>query len=292
MKKTLTLGTIIMSVLVLSACGNDATKKDKPNNTTESVAKPKAEKYYFKNDELKIHDLKIKITNSKIIPVGKTGNEYGEKPVLAIWYKVTNLTNKEIDPNTAWMVAFEAYQDNNKNRENKLNVGSLPDQKFIDSQQNNIKKNGTVENAVSYELDDNTTPVTLKATQGLGGKELGTKIFKIKETLNTEQSNSTSNSNSTSSSTVAQSSSVVQSTSQTKQVATKSVNNNNQSQQVATSSSSQQTLSDFVNEHGMSPAAYKMQHDGMSQKEALDSTPRGMKSSGEIQMQNELNKQQ
>ncbi|MGK4034853.1 DUF5067 domain-containing protein [Pediococcus acidilactici] len=291
MKKSLTLGTVIMSVVVLSACGNNATKKDSPNNTTENVAKPKTEKYYFKNDELKIHDLKIKITNSKIIPAGKAGNEYGEKPVLAIWYKVTNLTNKEIDPNTAWMSTFEAYQDNNKNRENKLNVGSLPDQRFIDSQQDNIKKNGTVENAVSYELDDNATPVTLKATQGLGGKKLGTKIFKIKEVLNTEQSDLISNSNSTSS-TISQSSSTVKNTSETKQIAVKSTNNDSQSQQAAVSSSSEQTLSDFVNEHGMSPAAYKMQHDGMSEKEALDSTPRGMKSSGEIQMQNELNKQQ
>lgn len=212
MKKSLTLGVVFISSLVLGACGNSNTKKDSSSNKTVTVAKPKMEKYYFKNDELKIHDLKIKITKSKVIPVGEEGNEYGKKPVLAIWYEATNLTNKEIDPNTAWMATFEAYQDNNKNRENKLNVGSLPDQKFLDTQQENIKKNGTVENAVAYELDDNKTPVTLKATQGVGGKELGTKTFEIKEVLantnssaNSEsfetysvQSTSTTSSNSTS----------------------------------------------------------------------------------------------
>lgn len=199
MKKSLTLGAVFVSSLILAACGNGNTKKDSASNKTVTVAKPKEDKYYFKNDELRIHDLKIKITNYKVIPVGEKGNEYGKKPVLAIWYKATNLTNKEIDPNTAWMATFEAYQDNNKNRENKLNVGSLPDQKFIDTQQENIKKNGTVENAVAYELDDDKTPVTLKATQGVGGKELGTKTFKIKEVLANASSSANSETPDTSS---------------------------------------------------------------------------------------------
>lgn len=199
MKKSLTLGAVFISSLVLAACGNGNTKKDSASNKTATVAKPKTEKYYFKNNELKIHDLKIKITKSKVIPVGEEGNEYGKNPVLAIWYKVTNLTDKKIDPNMAWMSTFEAYQDNNKDRENKLNVGSLPDQKFIDTQQENIKKNGTVENAVAYELDDDKTPVTLKATQGVGGKELGTETFKIKEVLANTSSSASSESAETSS---------------------------------------------------------------------------------------------
>ena len=199
MKKSLTLGVIFVSSLVLAACGSGNTKKDSASNKTATVTKPKTKKYYFKNDELKIHDLKIRITKSKVIPVGEEGNEDGKKPVLAIWYKVTNLTDKKIDPNMAWMSTFEAYQDNSKDRENKLNVGSLPDQKFIDTQQENIKKNGTVENAVAYELDDDKTPVTLKATQGVGGKELGTKTFKIKEALANTSSSANSESPETSS---------------------------------------------------------------------------------------------
>ena len=44
------------------------------------------------------------------------------------------------------------------------------------------------------------------------------------------------------------------------------------------------TLTDFVNTYGMSPAAYKIQYEGMSEEEALRSTPKEMKSSGEIQL--------
>ncbi|MCV2519861.1 hypothetical protein LDK59_05160 [Melissococcus plutonius] len=42
------------------------------------------------------------------------------------------------------------------------------------------------------------------------------------------------------------------------------------------------TLTDFVNKYGMSPAAYKMQYEGMSEEEALRSTM--MKTSGEVQL--------
>lgn len=52
-----------------------------------------------------------------------------------------------------------------------------------------------------------------------------------------------------------------------------------------------QTLTEFVNKYGMSPAAYKMQHEGMSELEALQSTPDNMKTSGEIQLQHQLEQQ-
>lgn len=49
-----------------------------------------------------------------------------------------------------------------------------------------------------------------------------------------------------------------------------------------------QNLTEFVNKYGMSPALYKMKHDGMSQLQALESTPDNMKTSGEIQLQHQL----
>lgn len=42
-------------------------------------------------------------------------------------------------------------------------------------------------------------------------------------------------------------------------------------------------LHDFVNRYGESPAAYLMDHEGMSQTQALNSVPMNMKTSGEIQ---------
>jgi|SRR5665647_179834 len=134
----------------------------------------------FKDGVLTTPKMKIVITSHKIIPVGKKGNEYGKKPVIAFWYKVTNLTDdKNVSP-TDWIFAFNAFQDNNPNAENELGVGSLPDDRFLDSQTENIKKGGTVENAMAYELDDTTTPVDLVASSGLGTTEIGKMTYKLK----------------------------------------------------------------------------------------------------------------
>ncbi|MDO7879948.1 MAG: hypothetical protein Q6A85_10910 [Enterococcus mundtii] len=58
-------------------------------------------------------------------------------------------------------------------------------------------------------------------------------------------------------------------------------------QQVAATQAAQSvepsTLTEFINKYGMSPVAYKMQYEGMSEEEALQSTSNDMKSSGEIQ---------
>ena len=133
----------------------------------------------FKDGVLTTPEMKIEITDHKIIPVGKKGNEYGSKPVIAFWYKTTNLTDKKVSP-MDWLFAITAYQDNNPNAENKLGVGSLPDERFLDSQLENIKKGGTVENAVAYELDDVTTPVDLVASNDLGMTKIGKVTYNLK----------------------------------------------------------------------------------------------------------------
>jgi hypothetical protein len=191
MKKTLLLISVL-TLFIIAGCGGnqDEAKKtdsDTANNeaTTENT-KENEEKatnikdVYFKDNEAKLNDLKIKITETKVIQAGEKGNEYGEKPVFAIWYETTNLSDKEIDPTTGWMAVFEAVQDNNPNAVNTLEVGGLPDDQFLDSQLEIIKKDGTVKNAVAYELDDLETPVTLIATQGIGGDKLGEQTFNIK----------------------------------------------------------------------------------------------------------------
>lgn len=134
----------------------------------------------FKNGTLKTSDLTIRITSHKVIPVGQPGNEYGTKPVLAFYYKTTNLTDKKVDPSTAFILNITAFQDNDPDAENQLDVGSTPDDKFLDSQLENIKKGGTVENAVSYELDDLTTPVDLVASEDLGFTDLGKVTYPVK----------------------------------------------------------------------------------------------------------------
>ncbi|MFB9219874.1 hypothetical protein [Kurthia sibirica] len=39
----------------------------------------------------------VTITETKGIPAGKKGNDYGDKPVIAFWYDVTTHSNKEIE---------------------------------------------------------------------------------------------------------------------------------------------------------------------------------------------------
>lgn len=51
----------------------------------------------------------------------------------------------------------------------------------------------------------------------------------------------------------------------------------------SSASSEPTTLSDFVNKYGESPAAYKMDHDGMTGKQALAATPDNMETFGELQ---------
>lgn len=74
---------------------------------------------------------------------------------------------------------FEAIQDNDDNMVNKLQVGSLPDDRHLDTQMNTIKKDGTVENSIAYELYDQVTSVTLKASKGISGEEIGTHDYKL-----------------------------------------------------------------------------------------------------------------
>lgn len=179
LKKFLLAG---LSVLFLMGCSSKETNDDGGNSVTKQEGKEvKEEKgVYFKDGEVKLEDLKIKITDTKVIQPGEKGNEYSDKPIFAIWYDTTNLSDKEINPGIAWMVVFQAIQDNNPNSVNEINVGGLPDEQFMDSQFEVIKKDGTVSNAVAYELDDLETPVKLIATQGVGGKKLGEQEFDVK----------------------------------------------------------------------------------------------------------------
>ncbi|RDW21026.1 DUF5067 domain-containing protein [Oceanobacillus arenosus] len=188
MKKISILLLSLLIVLVLAACGDgeetSTGSEDSPsesnNESVEPAEEANTDDVYFKDNEAMINDLKIKIAETKVIPAGEQGNEYGDKPVFAIWYETTNLTDKDIDPSTAWFAVFTAIQDNDPNAINELEVGSLPDESHLDSQLETIKKDGTVESSIAYELDDLETPVTLVATQGLMGEELGRADYEIK----------------------------------------------------------------------------------------------------------------
>ena len=169
-------GIILALVVLIAGCtalvsmGANEVQKEMDGAAAQDVSVPAEAKENaeatFENAVLTTPDVKIEITDHKVIPVGAKGNEYGDKPVLALWYTTTNVSGKDVDP-MEFLFQFEAYQDNDPNAENELDVGSLPDDRFLDSQMERIKKGGTVESAIAYELDDLTTPVKLVALENL-----------------------------------------------------------------------------------------------------------------------------
>lgn len=172
----------LVVALALTGCGASTTPKTAPAAGTEvEVAAPDAAPAgdTFVDGVLTTADVTIKITDYRVIPVGEVGNEYGDVPVLAIWYDTTNLgtADRDISP-MEFIYTFEAFQDNDPNVENTLDVGSLPDAAFLDSQTENIKAGGTSSNAVAFQLSDTTTPVDLVAG-GMIGDEIGRMTFKL-----------------------------------------------------------------------------------------------------------------
>lgn len=106
-------------------------------------------------------DYTIEITDVKVIPADQ--NQYEKAPTIAFWYKTTNISKDNLSPSTAWIRAFEAYQDNNPDYLNELDVASLPDAAHRDTQLAKIKQGGSLENSVAYILDDLETPVLLSS---------------------------------------------------------------------------------------------------------------------------------
>ena len=192
MKKSLIPLICALSALafVLGACGN-GNSDTQGGNTTQTFSPSKGNGAddatsqrdpTFKNGVLTTSDVKIQITRYKVIGVGQKGNEYGEKPVIAFWYKTTNVSGERTDATSAWMFTFRAFQDNNPNAENELDSAltfGMGDGKFPDSNEN-IKKGRTVANAFAFALDDLVTPVDLVARADLFGDVVGKATYKLK----------------------------------------------------------------------------------------------------------------
>lgn len=173
--------SIVSMVIVLATQGMYSKAIDDATNTNSvTSSKSSSDKSNKSSDKekkvTKILNQKISVDNGKaeitvtswkMIPAGQPGNEYGDKPIIAFWYTVKNIkdTSDSFSPMNAWIINgnFKAVQDNNSDQVNTLNIGTLPDDKFMDTQSQGIKQGGTAENAVSYELTDETTPVVLSA---------------------------------------------------------------------------------------------------------------------------------
>ncbi|ULG70895.1 DUF5067 domain-containing protein [Macrococcus brunensis] len=199
-------GTLLASSLLLTACGQaeetakDVGKKvedtakqagDKAKETADKVtnetATTEAPKKDSSKDELKdktavLDDIDVKILETELMPKGTYEHQTADQ--LVVTYEVTNKSDKEINPMTGYLAAFEATQED-ANSERKLQVGMNPmNDKYsyvTDVQMNNIKKGGTVKSAVAYDLKDMKTSVVLHASKGIGGEKLGTITVELKK---------------------------------------------------------------------------------------------------------------
>lgn len=141
----------------------ESLEEDSVSEDAEESAEPDGES--FVDGVLTTDELIISITDTAVISPGQDGNLYGDMPVLAVYYDITNLGTSDgsVSPLSSFIFNFEAFQDNDPNRTNKLDMGGVPGDEFLDQQLEDIKPGGTLSHAVSYELDDLETPVDLVA---------------------------------------------------------------------------------------------------------------------------------
>ena len=153
-------------------------KKMKDEPTTVNELKSTDFSQTFKDGVLDVPAAKFEITDHRVIKPGEPGNEIGEKPLLVFNYDVTNKTDETLTT-TDFVVYFTAFQDNDPNKVNELEVGAYFDPEDSDTQLEEIKKGGTVAGTTAYELDDLTTPVDLVATKSFSQDEIGRQTFEL-----------------------------------------------------------------------------------------------------------------
>ncbi|WP_163652530.1 DUF5067 domain-containing protein [Listeria sp. PSOL-1] len=181
-KLLVTVGSIAFLSVGLVACGNSETKKQNQDDKTETVAAPKAEakdEVQFKNDVLKISLATIKLTGSEVLPPNK---DYGEdKSSLVITYEFTNTSKKPLEPSTVFIACFKATQKTDATIED-LGLAVAPQEvkyEKMNAMANiEVQPGKTVQAVISYSINDTKKPVKLNATQGIGGKKLGSKTYK------------------------------------------------------------------------------------------------------------------
>lgn len=183
MRRLVTLAITLLAGLSLSACSsNNSSSGSRSSSKGSNVHTVRAETQraqYFKNNFLKLNEMTLKITDTKVIPSGNKGNEYSDKPVFAIWFTVKNTSgDKDIDP-LASAILLSATQEG-KDTVKTLDVAPSPDEKLNKTQTDKIKKGKTAKGSMAWELKSTKTPIVLKATSLHDTNKIGTQTYNIK----------------------------------------------------------------------------------------------------------------
>lgn len=198
-KKLLALALVFALVFALCACGGEAPETQ---TTPEPTAAPTAEPTVEPTEEPKPaatfdgtvyedDEARIEIIGYEILEVGSEYNKYGDVPLICFKFNVTNLSDWDVSASGKWIDTFRVYQDNDPNFLNELNVGSQENSAYHDTAFASIKKGGTVESVMTYELDDMETPITLVASYRW--EEIGSKDFDIAQQPEEEETSEESN---------------------------------------------------------------------------------------------------
>jgi hypothetical protein len=184
-KKFFSLGIVLFSTVTLAACSNnnEESSASSKNSTETTISAPVTEEksdVYFDGETLKIDKATVKIISTEVLTPDES--VYRDNNQIAFVYEVTNDDDEPLDGSMAWMACMDAYQET-ENTVGKLEVGMTPqDDKFEEyrgGEFDELKPGGTKQYVIAYDLNDTTTPVVLKATQGVAGKELGEKTFNL-----------------------------------------------------------------------------------------------------------------
>ncbi|AYU54608.1 DUF5067 domain-containing protein [Staphylococcus debuckii] len=179
MKKVFAL--LLTSVLVLGACSNRGAEQK-----SEKVSENKVQ---YKNNTVVLNQAVLYIKDTFIL-----NNQDNGKKEIVFKYEVKNKTDKEeITPSNIFIVSTQIKQDNGNTVDN-LNVGmSLVSngkyKKWLEHSNDTIKKGKIAKGMSGYELK-NDKKVTVKFTQGAGGRELGKKVYDLSKLKTVDYSTS------------------------------------------------------------------------------------------------------
>lgn len=165
MKKTLLFILTITALISLSGCGILGQSKNSSN--TES----------FSKNSLKVKNFDLKITKTAVIPAGTSGNEFGKRPIFAIWYTIKNTSNKEVSPVSAASV-LRAYQPAQSKKQ--LVAAPLPDTKLASKYKIHIKKNHAAKGSMAWNLYDTKSSIKIHGVKYGTNHTIGVQTYSIK----------------------------------------------------------------------------------------------------------------
>lgn len=163
MKKIFALVLTAIAVISLSGCSS----QHKASSNTQS----------FRKNFLQVKNFQIKITKTAVIPAGETGNEFGKKPIFALWYNIKNTSNQKVSPVSAASV-LRAYQPAKSKKQ--LVAAPLPDEKLAPKNKVAIKKNQSTKGSMAWNLYDTKSPIKIHGVKAGTNQIIGEQTYSIK----------------------------------------------------------------------------------------------------------------